>query len=92
MRDKQSKRGDQGKIWDFCSEAASKHPGARRLVSLNEANEVARRVGEMAAVSKKDARKARLAARGYVVNDDEEEEQDRDIVAEWLNDGVAWEG
>ena len=46
----------------------------------------------MAAVSKKDARKARLAARGYVVNDDEEEEQDRDIVAEWLNDGVAWEG
>ena len=33
-------------IWDLCSTAMGRHPGARRLVSLNEANDVARRLGE----------------------------------------------
>lgn len=33
-------------IWDLCSTAMRKHPSARRLVSLNEANDVARRLGE----------------------------------------------
>ncbi|UNI14911.1 hypothetical protein JDV02_001490 [Purpureocillium takamizusanense] len=33
-------------IWDFCFSALSKDSGKRRLVSLNEANDVARRLGE----------------------------------------------
>ncbi|PNY28377.1 Uncharacterized protein TCAP_01697 [Tolypocladium capitatum] len=33
-------------IWDLCSTGLAKHPGKRRLVSLNEANDVARRLGE----------------------------------------------
>ena len=33
-------------IWDLCKTAMSKNPGKRRLVSLNEANDVARRLGE----------------------------------------------
>lgn len=33
-------------IWDICRTATAKHPGKRRLVSLNEANDVARRLGE----------------------------------------------
>ncbi|KAK2600284.1 hypothetical protein QQS21_005003 [Conoideocrella luteorostrata] len=33
-------------IWDFMATAMLKHPGKRRLVSLNEANDVARRLGE----------------------------------------------
>lgn len=32
--------------WDLCSTALAKRPGKRRLVSLNEANDVARRLGE----------------------------------------------
>ncbi|KAG5981462.1 hypothetical protein E4U55_002909 [Claviceps digitariae] len=33
-------------IWDLIATTMSKHPGKRRLVSLNEANDVARRLGE----------------------------------------------
>ncbi|OAA73258.1 ankyrin repeat protein [Cordyceps fumosorosea ARSEF 2679] len=33
-------------IWDLCSVAVRRHAGKRRLVSLNEANDVARRLGE----------------------------------------------
>ncbi|VUC32512.1 unnamed protein product [Clonostachys rosea] len=33
-------------IWDLCSTAIRNHPHPRRLVSLNEANDVARRLGE----------------------------------------------
>ena len=33
-------------IWDLCSTALTQHPSKRRLVSLNEANDVARRLGE----------------------------------------------
>ncbi|PWI66622.1 hypothetical protein PCL_04760 [Purpureocillium lilacinum] len=33
-------------IWDFCATALSNNSGKRRLVSLNEANDVARRLGE----------------------------------------------
>lgn len=32
--------------WDLCQTAMTAHPGKRRLVSLNEANDVARRLGE----------------------------------------------
>ena len=33
-------------IWDLCKTTIRKNPGKRRLVSLNEANDVARRLGE----------------------------------------------
>ncbi|KAH6610532.1 ankyrin repeat [Trichoderma cornu-damae] len=33
-------------IWDLCKTATDKNPGSRRLVSLNEANDVAKRLGE----------------------------------------------
>jgi ankyrin repeat protein len=91
VRDKKDKRSDEEKIWDLCREAALKHPGARRLVSLNEANEVARRVSDLAADSKKDAKAARLATRGYVGSDGEEEGKVEDVIADWLGNAVAWE-
>ncbi|KAG6190171.1 hypothetical protein E4U36_003450 [Claviceps purpurea] len=36
----------KGAIWDIIATAMSKYPGKRRLISLNEANDVARRLGE----------------------------------------------
>ncbi|KJZ78330.1 hypothetical protein HIM_02368 [Hirsutella minnesotensis 3608] len=33
-------------VWDYCSTTLARHPGKRRLVSLNEANDVSRRLGE----------------------------------------------
>ena len=91
LRDKTSKRTDEEKIWELCREVSAAHPGARRLVSLNEANEVARRVGDMAKVSKEDARKARMVARGDVLSDEEVEEHEKNVVTEWLANGLAWE-
>ncbi|KAH7328643.1 ankyrin repeat-containing domain protein [Stachybotrys elegans] len=39
-------------MWDMCNAAMTKNPGVRRLVSLNEANDVARRLGEKFASSR----------------------------------------
>ncbi|KAM0251165.1 hypothetical protein ACHAP5_001762 [Fusarium lateritium] len=39
-------------LWDLCRTAIQKHPGSRRLVSLNEANDVAKRLGEKYAASR----------------------------------------
>jgi hypothetical protein len=91
LRDKKRKREDEEKIWDLCREVALKHRGTRRLVSLNEANEVARRVGDLAAVSKKEAKVARMIAREFIVSDDEEEGKPENVIAKWLGDAIAWE-
>ncbi|KIL95072.1 hypothetical protein FAVG1_02004 [Fusarium avenaceum] len=39
-------------LWDLCRTAMQKHPGSRRLVSLNEANDVAKRLGEKYSASR----------------------------------------
>lgn len=57
-------------VWDLCSTAMAKHPGTRRLVSLNEANDVARRLGEQ-----------ETRSRYFSVNtrhDEDEDDEDRE--------------
>jgi hypothetical protein len=39
-------------LWDFCRTAIQKYPGNRRLVTLNEANDVAKRLGEKYSASR----------------------------------------
>jgi hypothetical protein len=83
------KRSVEEKIWDLCREVAAEHPGKRRLVSLNEANEVARRLGDMAAADKRGGKKMRLR---YRPNGQDEEQDGKgvNVVVSWLNDGQAW--
>lgn len=82
-------------IWDLCKTAMDKNPGNRRLVSLNEANDVAKRLGEKHTAS----RYFSIQARGEDDDDDHEaadneaEEKDtRDFAAMQLasNLGQAW--
>lgn len=41
-----------GVLWDLCRTAMQKHPAKRRLVTLNEANDVAKRLGEKYSASR----------------------------------------
>jgi ankyrin repeat protein len=41
-----------GILWDLCRTAMQKYPGKRRLVTLNEANDVAKRLGEKYSASR----------------------------------------
>ncbi|KAL6855852.1 ankyrin [Trichoderma novae-zelandiae] len=84
-------------IWDLCKTAMDRNPGKRRLVSLNEANDVAKRLGE------KHSALRYFSTQGRAENDDEEEnegdeaEEDekdntRDFAAQQLSMrlGQAW--
>ena len=44
--DRLSPKELMGVVWDLCKSCSDHHPEKRRLVSLNEANDVARRLGE----------------------------------------------
>lgn len=59
-------------IWDLCKTAMERNPGKRRLVSLNEANDVAKRLGEKHAASRY------FSVQGRADDDDEENEDDED--------------
>jgi hypothetical protein len=91
MKNTKDSCSNEEKIWHLCRDVAMEHSCTRRLVSLNEANDVARRVGDLAAASKKDEKRLRLAARGYDVSDDAAEQEGQDIVADWMNEATAWE-
>lgn len=63
---------DTAKVtWDICSTAMRRNPGSRRLVSLNEANDVARRLGEQETSSRYGGH---LTLRGEERPDDEKED------------------
>ena len=66
----ESTKSDAEKVWDMCVEYMDKYPGKRRLVSLNEANDVAKRLGEQYSAS----RYFGIQARG----DDDDEEEDEE--------------
>ncbi|KAF4971655.1 hypothetical protein FZEAL_9782 [Fusarium zealandicum] len=57
-------------MWDLCRTAMDKHPEHRRLVSLNEANDVAKRLGEKYSASRYFSIQAR--------DEDEEKEEKED--------------
>jgi hypothetical protein len=86
----EDKRSVEEKIWDLCKEMAAKHPGKRKLVSLNEANEVARRLGDMAVAKKRTAKKRTVKQREFSVGEDEAEGDEADVVERWVADAVAW--
>ena len=70
---------DKGKkqvIWDLCSTSMEKNPEKRRLVSLNEANDVAKRLGEKYSAS----RYFSVQARDDESDVDEAEKEDKTVV------------
>lgn len=58
-------------LWDLCRTAMSKHPHPRRLVSLNEANDVVKRLGEQ-----------EMRLRYFSVNNRKDEYEDAEEKAE----------
>ncbi|KAK7424963.1 hypothetical protein QQX98_000241 [Neonectria punicea] len=62
-------------MWDLCLTAMEKHPSKRRLVSLNEANDVAKRLGEKYSAS----RYFSIQARNEDEDDADEDQEDKEI-------------
>ncbi|KAE9978534.1 hypothetical protein EG327_007387 [Venturia inaequalis] len=86
--EEKDERCSEQKMWDLCREVMDAHPQKRRLVSLSEANEVARRLGEMT--------KTNRSSRGRIRDeeereDGEEEEEEGDPIAGWLMGASKWE-
>lgn len=77
-------------IWDLCATAMRKHPSPRRLVSLNEANDVARRLGDMQPASRVFSIHSRHAAED---DDDAEKEEkaEENVGASLLVQPNAWQ-
>ncbi len=73
---------DASKVWKVCLEYMEKHPSKRRLVSLNEANDVAKRLGEQYSSS----RYFSIQARGDDDDDDDEAEGDKEERARDVED------
>ncbi|KAF5656927.1 ankyrin repeat protein [Fusarium heterosporum] len=59
-------------MWDLCRTAMQKNPGTRRLVSLNEANDVAKRLGEKYSASRYYSVQSR-------VDDEDDEGEEREV-------------
>jgi ankyrin repeat protein len=89
---KDTKKGDRSsaqEMWSLCKEYMEKHPQKRRLVSLPEANEVAKRLGEMS--------KKKKSSRGRTRDEDEEgdyekEEENADPIVIWFKQADKWAG
>lgn len=84
---KKDNRSSAQEMWDLCKEVMDKHPQKRRLVSLPEANEVAKRLGELT----KKNRSSSGRIRDEVEEKDEQmEEVEADPFAVWLNGASKW--
>ncbi|OPB42070.1 hypothetical protein A0O28_0031870 [Trichoderma guizhouense] len=79
-------------IWDLCKTCMDKNLGKRRLVSLNEANDVAKRLGEKHTASRYFSIQARAEDDDDEPNDDAEEKDTRDFAAQQLSSKLsrAW--
>ncbi|PKK45660.1 hypothetical protein CI102_11639 [Trichoderma harzianum] len=79
-------------IWDLCKTCMDKNPGKRRLVSLNEANDVAKRLGEKHTASRYFSIQARAEDDDEEPKDDAEEKDTRDFAAQQLSSKLsrAW--
>ncbi|KAM0287752.1 hypothetical protein ACHAQH_000283 [Verticillium albo-atrum] len=79
--------GDDEETWGLLMEYLERHPGSRRLVSLSEANDVAKRLGE----EYKASRYFSIQARG---DDDDEEkgEEDEEHAADFASHQKSTQG
>lgn len=85
--EKKNERSSQQKMWDLCKEVMDQHPQKRRLVSLPEANEVAKRLGEM---TKKNRSSGGRIRDEEEQQDEEVEEEQGDPLAGWLSGASKW--
>jgi hypothetical protein len=64
------------KVWQICAKFLAEHPDKRRLVSLNEANDVAKRLGENS-IYQRNSRYFRIQARDDDDAEDDDEKEDK---------------
>ena len=75
--------------WAVCKEYMERFPGKRKLVSLNEANEVARRLAE---TQKMNQRHRRMRDNAGRQNEAEEDDNSLDVVSLWYHEAMqSWD-
>ncbi|KAJ4196882.1 hypothetical protein NW755_001653 [Fusarium falciforme] len=87
-RDEKDLSGSVAKVvaWDLCLTAMEKHPERRRLVSLNEANDVAKRLGEKYSAS----RYFSIQAKAESEDGEEQEDQAVDFATSRGRGASSW--
>lgn len=95
-RDKdESARSSEWRMYHLIHSLMAKHPGKRKLVSLHDANEVARRLAVQQQKKNEENRRRELrlkAQGGRADDDDEEEDQNRDQVTDYLDRARSFNG
>ena len=71
------------KTWKVCKEAAAKFPGTRKLVSVLEANEVAKRLAEISEQQRKQAEAREQVQRPGWSSRQEDDNENGDEVSRW---------
>jgi hypothetical protein len=74
--------------WDVCKEYMERFPGKRKLVSLNEANEVARRLAETQKMNQR-YRRGRVRYSAGMQNEAEDDDVWSDVVWLWYQNAMA---
>lgn len=87
-RDEKTLSGSVAKVvaWDLCLTAMEKHPERRRLVSLNEANDVAKRLGEKYSAS----RYFSIQAKAESEDGEEQEDETVDFATSRCRQAASW--
>ncbi|KAF2867127.1 hypothetical protein BDV95DRAFT_528151 [Massariosphaeria phaeospora] len=86
-------RQDREPVWRICEQLLAEHPGKRKLVSLLDANEVAKRLA-MRKTSQRRSRLNETASDNGDDGDDEEKNQEgastKDEVAQWYDTAASY--
>ena len=81
-------KSEESSLWAICEEYMERFPGKRKLVSLNEANEVARRLAE---TQKMNQRRQRMRDNAGRQNEEEGDDDCSDAVSLWYNEAMeSW--
>ncbi|OAA37284.1 ankyrin repeat protein [Beauveria brongniartii RCEF 3172] len=79
-------------VWDMCSVVMRRHAGKRRLVSLNEANDVARRLGESDVASRYFSVNSRHAEDGEGQERENRDEDEGKKLSDFVRDSLLRAG
>ena len=79
-------KSEESSPWAVCKEYMERFPGKRKLVSLNEANEVARRLAE---TQKANQRYLRMRNIDDEQNEEEEDDDWPDVVSVWYGEAMG---
>ncbi|KAK8020923.1 hypothetical protein PG990_006061 [Apiospora arundinis] len=78
------------RVWEVVQDFMARYPDKRRLVSLNEANDVARRLGENYSWQRYYTKQTKTDVEAQELNDEEKEEEDKKEEVDYITTQYAF--